>query len=78
MRFDYLAPVLHEAASSTMRLHVLETCESDSIKIVLPVADDLVGLVWRIQWPLVASSVAEVRRWPWLLERVERYGVPSC
>ena len=27
VRFDYLALVLHEAASNTMRLHVLETSE---------------------------------------------------
>ena len=27
VRFDYLALVLHEAATNTMRLHVLETSE---------------------------------------------------
>ena len=27
VRFDYLALVLHEAATNTMRLHVLETTE---------------------------------------------------
>ena len=38
-RFDYLALVLHEAASNTMRLHVLETSEPvpPGTVIVLPV-----------------------------------------
>jgi formate hydrogenlyase transcriptional activator len=79
VRFDYLALVLHEAASNTMRLHVLETCEPvpPGTVIVLPPEDDPAGLVWQTQQPLITSRVAELRRWPRLLERVQPYGVQS-
>src|SRR5262249_46190704 len=55
VRFDYLALVLHEAATDTMRLHVLETSEPvppDTV-IVLPPEDDPAGLVWQTQQPLI-------------------------
>ncbi len=79
VRFDYLALVLHEAATNTMRLHVLEASEPTPLLpvIVLPVEDDPAGLVWQTQQPLIISSVAELRRWPRLLERVQPYGVQS-
>jgi formate hydrogenlyase transcriptional activator len=77
--FDYLSLVLHEPASNTMRLHVLETGEAvpPGFVIVLAPEDDPAGLVWRSQQPLITSSVAELRRWPRLLERVQSYGVQS-
>ena len=79
VRFDYLALVLHEAATNTMRLHVLETSEPTPHPpvIVLPVEDDPAGLVWQTQQPLIISNVAEERRWPRFLERVQPYGVQS-
>ena len=79
VRFDYLALVLHEAATNTMRLHVLEASEPTPHPpvIVLPAEDDPAGLVWQTQQPLITSSVAELRRWPRLLERVQPYGVQS-
>ena len=79
VRFDYLSLVLHEAATNTMRLHVLETSEPvpPGPVIVLPVEDDPAGLVWQTQQPLITSSVDELRRWPRLLERVQPYGVQS-
>ena len=54
-RFDYLTLVLHEAATNTMRLHVLETCEPvpPGTVIVLPTAEDPAGLVWQTQRPLI-------------------------
>jgi formate hydrogenlyase transcriptional activator len=78
-RFDFLALVLHEAATDTMRLHVLETGEPvpPGTVIVLPTEDDPAGLVWQTQRPLITSCVAELRRWPRLLEIVEPYGVQS-
>src|SRR5262245_42912310 len=79
VRFDYLALVLHEAATDTMRQHVLETSEPvprDTV-IVLPPEDDPAGLVWQTQQPLITSRVAELGRWPRLLERVQPYGVES-
>ena len=79
--FDYLALVLHEAATGTMRLHVLGACEpipsQPQPQIVLPPDDDPAGSVWQTQQPLITSSVAELRRWPKLLERVQQYGFES-
>ncbi|MBV8611239.1 MAG: sigma 54-interacting transcriptional regulator [Singulisphaera sp.] len=79
VRFDYLALVLHEAATNTMRLHVLEASEPTPHPpvIALPVEDDPAGLVWQTQQPLIISSVAELRRWPGFLERVQPYGAHS-
>jgi formate hydrogenlyase transcriptional activator len=79
VRFDYLSLVLHEPATNTMRLHVLEACGPvpPGTVIVLPPEDDPAGLVWQTQRPLLASSVAELGRWPRLLERVRPYGVES-
>jgi formate hydrogenlyase transcriptional activator len=77
--FDFLSLVLHEAATDTMRLHVLETCEPvppDTV-IVLPPEDDPAGLVWTAQQPLITARLAELRRWPRLLERVQPYGAQS-
>jgi formate hydrogenlyase transcriptional activator len=78
-RFDFLALVLHEAVSNTMRLHVLETVEPvpPGTVLVLPPEEDPAGLVWQTQQPLVTSCVAELGRWPRLLERVQPYGVQS-
>jgi formate hydrogenlyase transcriptional activator len=79
VQFDGLSLVLHETASDTMRLHVLET--SDPLPqppvLVFPVEDDPAGWVWQAQQPLIASSVTELKRWPGFLERVQPYGVQS-
>ncbi len=77
--YDALSLVLHDAATDTMRLHVLETGEAveRNLEIVLSPDDDPAGLVWRTQQPLVTSNLDELRRWPKFLERVERYGVQS-
>ena len=79
VRFDSLAVVLHEAASRTMRLQVLETGEPvpPGTVIALPVDEDPAGLVWQTQRPLITSRVADLRRWPRLLERVQPYGAQS-
>jgi formate hydrogenlyase transcriptional activator len=78
-RFDFLALVLHDATSNTMRLHVLETGEHvpPGTVIVLPPDEDPAGLVWQTQKPLITSHLAELKRWPRLLEIVEPYGVQS-
>ncbi len=77
--FDFLSLVLHEPASNTMRLHLLESQEFLACppEIVLSPDDDPAGLVWRTQEPLLAPSVEELRRWPRLLERVREFGVQS-
>ena len=79
VRFDYLALVLHEAATNTMRLHVLESSEPTvQPTIVLPPEEDPAGLVWQTQQ--AAHHLERGRaegRWPRLLERVQSYGVQS-
>jgi formate hydrogenlyase transcriptional activator len=77
--FDALSLVLHEPATDTMRLHVLETCEPLSRRPVIDLRpeDDPAGSVWQTQQPLITSNAAELMRWPRLLERVQSYGVQS-
>ena len=79
LHFDGLALVLHEEASNTMRLHVLEASEPapHHSELVFHVEDDPAGLVWQEQQPLITSSAAELGRWPEFLERVQPYGVQS-
>jgi formate hydrogenlyase transcriptional activator len=80
VQFDYLVLVLHEAASSTMRLHVLEASEPTQQPPVtaLPVEDDPAGWVWQTQQPLIISSLSEARRWPRFVDRVQpSYGAHS-
>lgn len=77
VRFDYLTLVLHEAATNSMRMHVLEPPEPTEPAIVLPPEEDPAGLVWQTQQPLITSSLAELGRWPRLLARVQPYGVQS-
>jgi formate hydrogenlyase transcriptional activator len=77
--FDYLALVLHDAATGTMRLHVLETEEPvpSGTAISLPPDDDPAGQVWQTQQPLIISQITELKCWPRLLERVQSHGVES-
>src|SRR5437016_11238282 len=71
VRFDYLACVLHDAASNTMPLHILETTELIPARDPRPssVEEDPAGSVLRTQHPLIVSNVAEQSRWPQLPER---------
>lgn len=77
--FDYLSLVLHEAASNTMRLHVLEASEPAPSQpvLVFAIGEDPAGMVWQDQQPLITSRVNELGRWPGFLERVQPYGVQS-
>jgi hypothetical protein len=77
VRFDYLTLVLHEVATNTMRMHVLEPPEPTEAAIGLPPEEDPAGLVWQTQQPLITSSLAELGRWPRLLKRVQPYRVQS-
>jgi formate hydrogenlyase transcriptional activator len=79
-RFDFLSLVLHDATSNAMCMHILETVEPvpPGTVLVLPSEEDPAGWVWQTQQPLITSRVAELTRWPRLLERVQPYGVESC
>ena len=79
VRFDYLGLVLHEAASQTMRLHILEAREPTPRPWVeFPVGELPEGLVWQTQQPLILADVAEETRWPRFLEQVRPYGGRSA
>ncbi len=75
VRFDYLGLVIHEAASQTMRLHILEGHEATTRPWVeFPVEELPEGLVWQTQQPLILADVAEETRWPRFLEQVRPSG----
>src|SRR5262249_6484339 len=76
VRFDYLALLLHEAASNTLRLHVLEP-PGPTLPSPLPVGEVPPGLVWQTQEPLIISSLAEEKGWPRMQELARPYGVQS-
>src|SRR5262245_59281592 len=61
VRFDYLILVLHDAASDTMRRHVLAASGIPSHHPVMafPVDQAPAGLVWQTQQPLVISNLEE-------------------
>src|ERR1700757_1477226 len=61
VHFDYLILVLHDAATNTIRRHILETSDPSPIEAstVLPVGEAPAGLVWQTQQPLIISNVAK-------------------
>lgn len=77
--FNSLSLVLHDPATDTMRLHVLETSEIISARPVVDLhpEEDPAGFVWRTQQPLIISNAGELRRWPRLVERVQPYELQS-
>ncbi len=79
VRFDFLGLVLHEAASDTMRLHILEAREPTPRQWVeFPIGELPEGLVWQTQQPLILPDVAEETRWPRFMEQVRPYGGRSA
>src|ERR1700751_5669454 len=68
VRFDYLALLLHEAATNTVRLHVLEPADPALLSpgVSDPVEETPVGLVLQPQQPLIIPNMAEEKRWPLL------------
>jgi len=79
VRFDALSLVLHDAASDTMRMHVLEASVPvrPALEIVLRPDDDPAGWVWRTQQPLITSEITDLGRWPRLEERLRPLGAES-
>jgi formate hydrogenlyase transcriptional activator len=78
VRFDYLALLLHDPASHTIRVHVLETSEpappppaSDRVhETDYPVEEEPAGWVWQAQQPLIVCDLGGETRWPRFRERV--------
>jgi formate hydrogenlyase transcriptional activator len=79
VRFDYLALMLHDAASNTVRPHILETAEPTPIPSLppYPMEADPAGWVLETQQPLIVSNLAEETRWPRFLERAKLFRVSS-
>jgi formate hydrogenlyase transcriptional activator len=77
VRFDYLGLLLHEPASNTLRMHVLEPAEPTLPSLTFSVEDSPAGLVWQTQQPLIVPNLAEQRRWQQPTERARAYGVQS-
>src|SRR6516162_1159729 len=75
VHFDHLSLILHEAATNTMRVHLLEPPESFTMDV--PLEERPAGLVWQTQQPLITSHFADFKRWPRLMAHVQSYGVES-
>jgi formate hydrogenlyase transcriptional activator len=78
VRFDYLGLQLHEAASNTMRICVLEPPETTAPPSDIPIEDIPSGLAWQTQRPLIISSISRETRWQGLSKRLAPYGVQSA
>ena len=64
--FHYLAVVLHDGAHSTLKLHILETCEPTAWQAPaeIPIAGSVAGWVWQNQQSLVIRDLDEETRFP--------------
>jgi formate hydrogenlyase transcriptional activator len=80
LHFDFLNLVLYDAATDTMRLHLLESStgvEPDVPETEFPQADSPSGWVYLHQEPLVIPDVSQESRWPKIMELLQRNRVIS-
>jgi len=79
VRFDWLALILHEAATQTMRLHVLEPPDPELTASGVNSAPEETtgGVVWQTQQAVVLSNMSEHERWPEQMKRAQALGVQS-
>jgi formate hydrogenlyase transcriptional activator len=79
VRFDDLALILHDAATDTMRPHVLEPPDPNLGQTfpILPARDTPAGTVFQTQQSLVMSDQAALARWPRFLEWAKPLGTNS-
>jgi len=72
VQFDLLGVVLHDAATESMRLHVVEsaapaprikTTKAAIAEFVIPVENDPAGMVWRDQKTIIFSNQGELQRY---------------
>src|SRR5271170_1280517 len=82
LRFDFLNLVLHDPATNTMRLHILETASPirvESPRLELAPEDSPSGWVFLHQEPLVIPDVRLETRWPAVMELLRQNNiVTSC
>jgi formate hydrogenlyase transcriptional activator len=79
--FDFLNLVLYDAASNTMRLHILESTtgiEPDVPEMEFSREDSPSGWVYLHQETLVIPEVNREARWPKIMEVLKRNHVISC
>ena len=77
LQFDFLALVLHNPATNTMRLHLLETREPHEPEPIneFPVENIPSGWVWQHQQPFVTLDTSKDTRYPQFMQRLQREGV---
>jgi formate hydrogenlyase transcriptional activator len=78
--FDFLSLVLHDAATNTMRLHILESTSEEEPHVPemeIPVDESPSGWVYLHQEALVIPDVNAETRWPELMEVVKRNHIVS-
>src|ERR1700730_17328222 len=82
LRFDFLNLVLHDPASNTMRLHILETVSGAPVEaphLELAPQESPSGWVFLHQEPLVIPDVRLETRWPTVIELLRRNNIiTSC
>ena len=80
LQFDFLALVLHNPATNTMRLHILETRDEQyeaKPSGESPVQDTPSGWVWLNQLPFVTLDTSKETRYPDFMQRLQAEGVYS-
>jgi formate hydrogenlyase transcriptional activator len=80
VRFHYLMLILHDAATDSMREHVLEPSDPTLLSSVqrAGLADDSPSpMVWETQEPFTVSDFAQLERWPRLAELARSVGIQS-
>ena len=77
LQFDFLALVLHDASSNSMRLHILETHELHEPKpsTEFPLEKTPSGWVWENQQPFVTLDTSKDARYPEFMQRLQEEGV---
>ncbi len=79
LAFDFLALVLHDASTNTMRLHTLEARETHDTgpKKEFPVENHPAGWVWENQRPFLTLDTETEVRYPEFMQRLLEGGVHS-
>jgi formate hydrogenlyase transcriptional activator len=81
LHFDFLNLVLYDAATNTMRLHILESAtgaEPDVPEMQFPQEDSPSGWVYLHQEPLIIPDVHVETRWAKIMDVLTRNHVISC
>jgi formate hydrogenlyase transcriptional activator len=77
LQFDFLALVLHDAASNTLRLHTLEAREAleSAPKKEFPIENHPAGWVWENQRPFLTLDTEKDARYPEFMQKLLEAGV---